>query len=1044
MSISEAFLEQSAITWLSQIGYTHLDGAVIAPGEPHSERESFDDIFLRGRLRAAIARLNPQLPLSTHDQILRHITHHTAQTDNLMRINQHYHRLLRIGVPLELRRSDGSVAGHMATIVDFDHPERNDWVVVSQLTVVNGRYQRRPDLVLYVNGIPLIVIELKKPGDEYVSIDQAFQQLQTYKEQIPGLFYANLGLIISDGIQAQVGSLSASREWFKVWRTVDGQHEATRAQLELEVLIHGMLTPTHLLALLRDFVAYESDAKGRLLKILAGYHQFHAVRHAVNETVRASRIIRERPDPYQHSGVGGQLGDRRIGVVWHTQGSGKSLSMLFYAGQVARHPEMHNPTIVVLTDRNDLDDQLFGQFDRCHDVIGQRPRQAGSRAELRQLLQVASGGVIFSTIQKFLPDQRGDTMPILSPRTNIVVIADEAHRSQYDLIDGLARNLRDALPNASFIGFTGTPIERNDAHTRAVFGDYISIYDIEQAVRDGATVPIYYESRIARLALNDAELPRVDSEFEELTEGEEEDQRQRLKSKWAALEALVGEPKRLALIANDIVAHYEQRQNAITGKAMIVCMSRRIAVALHEQIIALRPEWTGDAHDNASAESGTVLKVIMTGSASDPSHWQAHIRNAPARRELAWRFKDPNDPFKIVIVRDMWLTGFDAPVLHTMYIDKPMRGHGLMQAIARVNRVFRDKPGGLVVDYLGLAEQLKHAMATYTSSGGRGDTTQQIEQAFAVLQERCEVAAALFHRFDWRPTWQLPDIRRLTIILPAVDVILGLADGRQRLITVVDDISRAFALCATHPQAILLRDDIAFYQLVRATLIKTTPRQGGGIDLDHAIQQLVSRSITTDGGVINVFEMAGLPNPDISLISEQFLREVRQIPQKNVAAELLAKLLDGQIRRIRTHNVVQSKQLSAMLKATMSQYQNRALTTLEVIEELIRLAEELQALRQRNEALGLNDDELAFYDALADNKSAIDLMGDSQLITIAKALVSQIRSSVSVDWHLRESARARMRVMVRRILRHHKYPPDLQDQAVDTVLEQTEVLCKAW
>lgn len=1042
MRITEAAIEQSAIMWLTSIGYTHLDGAQIAPGEVASERDSFTDVFLRGRLRTAIARLNPQLPARLHDDAVRRIT--ATQSGNLITSNHHTHRLLRDGVTVEIRRPDGSVAGQLVTLIDFQHPERNDWVVVNQLTVVDGRYTRRPDLVLYVNGIPLVVIELKKPGDEQITIDHAYQQLQTYKEQIPALFGTNLGLVISDGLQAQVGSLSASREWFKVWRTIDGQHEASRVQLELEVLIHGMLAPGNLLAILHDFVAYESDAKGRLHKIIASYHQFYAVRHAVAETVRASRLVREQQSPYWHDGVGGQLGDRRIGVVWHTQGSGKSLSMLFYAGAVARHPDMHNPTIVVMTDRNDLDDQLYGQFDRCHDVIGQRPRQAGSRAELRQLLQVASGGVVFTTIQKFLPEQRGDSMPTLSSRTNIVVIADEAHRSQYDLIDGFARNLRDALPNASFIGFTGTPIERDDAHTRAVFGDYISIYDIEQAVRDGATVPIYYESRIAKLGLIDAELPHVDNEFDVLTEGEEEDQRQRLKSKWAALEALVGEPKRLALIAHDIVTHYEQRSESIHGKAMIVCMSRRIAVALYNQLITLRPEWAGDAADNASAEAGTVLKVIMTGAASDPKEWQPHIRNGPLRRELAWRFKDPHDPFKIVIVRDMWLTGFDAPVLHTMYLDKPMRGHGLMQAIARVNRVFRDKPGGLIVDYLGLAEQLKQAMATYTNSGGRGDTTHQIEQAVQILKERCEVAASLFHGFAWRPTWELPDIRKLTIIFPAVDVVLGLNDGRQRFVQIVNDISRAFALCATHADAVPLRNDIAFYQMVKATLIKTSNRQPTGVDLDHAIQQLISRSISTDGEVINVFAMAGLPNPDISLISEQFLHEVRQIPQKNVAAELLAKLLDGQVRRVRQHNVVQGKQFSVMLKATMAQYQNRALTTFEVIEELIRIAKELQALQQRSHQLGLNDDELAFYDALADNKSAINVMGDQQLMVIAKELVGQVRQSITIDWHLRESARATLRVMVKRILRKYRYPPDLQEYAVDTVIEQTEVLCKGW
>lgn len=1042
MTITEADIEQQAIAWLVALGYTHLDGAIIAPGEAASERQTFADVYLHGRLLQAMIRLNPTLPVALVNDALARIT--APDSGNLLAINRQFHRWMRDGVPVERHRADGSIAGERVLLVDFTHPERNDWVVVSQLSVVEGRYTRRPDLVLYCNGMPLVVIELKNPAAEQVSIDDAYRQLQTYKDQIPTLFAANLCLVISDGLHAQVGSLSASREWFKVWRTIDGQTEAARQQLALDVLLHGMCSHEIILAMVQAFVAFESDDKGRITKLLAGYHQFHAVRHAVTETVRASRMVREQQSPYWSGASGGSLGDRRIGVVWHTQGSGKSLSMLFYAGAVARHPEMHNPTIVVLTDRNDLDDQLYGQFDRCHDVIGQRPRQAGSRAELRTLLAVASGGVVFTTIQKFLPDQRHEQMPALSERSNIVVIADEAHRSQYDLIDGFARHLRDALPNASFIGFTGTPIERNDAHTRAVFGDYISIYDIQQAVTDGATVPIYYESRIAKLGLLEDALAGIDDELDGLTEGQEDDQRQKIKSKWAALEAIVGEPKRLQLLARDIVTHYDQRTSALAGKAMIVCMSRRIAIDLYNQLIALRPEWAGDAQDNDSDRTGTVLKVIMTGAASDPTEWQQHIRNGPLRRELAWRFKNPNDPFNIVIVRDMWLTGFDAPVLHTMYLDKPMRGHGLMQAIARVNRVFRDKPGGLVVDYLGLADQLKKAMATYTDSGGRGDTTNHIEQAASVLSERCGVAASMLHGLEWRTTWATPGVRKLGIVLPAADYVVALPDGRRRWLSIVTDISQAFALCATHQTASDLRDDIAFYQMVRATILKTTIGGGSGFDLDHAIQQLVSGSITADAGVINVFAMAGLPNPDISILSEHFLEEIKRIPQKNIAAELLAKLLDGKVRTLRNRNVVQAKQFSAMLRATMAQYHNRAITTIEVIEELIRLAGELAAAQARGDALGLNDDEVAFYDALADNKSALELLGDNQLTLIAKELVTQVRQNVTVDWHARESARARIRVLVRRILRKYKYPPDDQEHAVDTVLEQTEVLCRAW
>jgi type I restriction enzyme R subunit len=1059
MSINEATIEQSAIAWLQALGYTHLDGAHIAPGEPYAERRSFDDVYLHERLRAAVARLNPQLPATVHADALRRIE--ALHEPSLIATNRAFQRWWCDGIPCELMRPDGTRAGTHVRIIDTSDSAANDWVVVSQLTVTAGRYNRRPDLVLYVNGIPFAIIELKNPGDAHASVDTAYQQLQTYQAQIPALFHPNIFLVISDGIHAQVGALGASREWYKVWRSADGVSEAARHQLELEVLVHGLLVPHTVLSMVRDFVAFENDARGGIHKLIAGYHQFYAVRHAVTETVRATHIVREQGGAYAHRGSGGAPGDRRIGVVWHTQGSGKSLSMLFYAGAIARHPAMHNPTIVVLTDRTDLDDQLYGQFQRCHEVIGQHPRQAGSRAELRQLLQVASGGVVFSTIQKFLPavsdtdappvDARlahlrrpNDFMPVLSERANIVVIADEAHRSQYDLVDGFARNLRDALPNASFIGFTGTPIERADANTRAVFGDYISIYDIQQAVQDGATVPIYYESRIAKLGLIEHELAQIDDEFDELTEDQDDSDRQRLKSKWAALEKLVGEPKRLALIARDIVTHYEQRSQTLTGKAMIVCMSRRIAVDLYNQIIALRPDWAGDADDTASAEHGTVLKVIMTGNATDPKEWQHHIRTGPARRELAWRFKDPADPFRIVIVRDMWLTGFDVPVLHTMYVDKPMRGHGLMQAIARVNRVFRDKPGGLVVDYLGLADQLKRAMAEYTSSGGRGDTTQQIEQAVQILVEKCGVAADMLHGHDWRTPWAQPGIAKLSAILPIVDVVLGLPNGKTRFVSTVSDISRAFALCATHERAVALRDDVLFYQMVRATIIKATSNVQMSDQLDHAIQQLISRTIATEGDVINIFAVAGLPNPDISILSEQFLRDVRTMAHKNVAAEILAKLLSGQMARIRQQSVVQARQLSAMLTAAMAQYHNRAITTLEVIEELIRIAHELQALQARGQQLGLNSDEFAFYEALADNRSALDVLGDNQLMTIARELVTQVRTNVSVDWHLRESARARIRVLVRRILRKYGYPPDLQDRAIDTVIEQTELLCKAW
>jgi type I restriction enzyme R subunit len=720
--------------------------------------------------------------------------------------------------------------------------------------------------------------------------------------------------------------------------------------------------------------------------------------------------------------------------------------MVFYAGRIARNADMQNPTVVVLTDRNDLDDQLFGQFDRCSDLLNQKPKQAESRSQLRELLKVASGGVVFTTIQKFMPDEKGDKMPVLSDRRNIVVIADEAHRSQYDLIDGLARNMRDALPNASFIGFTGTPIEQNDANTRAVFGDYISVYDIQQAVADGATVPIYYESRIAKLGLLEKELPKIDEEFEELTEREEEETRERLKSKWAALEALVGDPKRIALIAKDLVDHFERRREALSGKAMVVCMSRRICVDLLNAILKLRPDWASAPNDDEQAEAkkACVAKIIMTGSAMDGPEWQPHIRNKQRRRDLANRFKDPNDPFSLVIVRDMWLTGFDAPCMHTMYADKPMRGHGLMQAIARVNRVFRDKPGGLVVDYLGLADQLKRALATYTESGGKGKPSIDTAEAVAVLEEKIEVARGMMHGFDWSTWHTATGTKRLQIIPGAQEHILEQEDGKKRFCKVVSDMSKAFSLCATADEAIAMRDEIAFYQCVQSALLKTADREGTAENLDHAIQQLVSRAVVADGEVIDVFTAAGIKKPDISILSDEFLNEVRGIKQKNVAAELLAKLLQGQIATRAARNVVQGRQFSEILKKTLNAYHNRAIATQEIIEELIKLAKELDAAAKRGEEMNLTEEELAFYDALAANESAVRAMGDQKLRVIAAELVSKVRGSVTIDWTMRESARAGIKVAVKRILNKFGYPPDLQDAAVQTVLMQAETLCKDW
>jgi type I restriction enzyme R subunit len=1049
--MNESIVEEAALTWFGELGYAIGHGPHLAPGEPAAERESFGDVVLEARLREAIRRLNPVIPEEAREEAFRKVLR--VGTPSLTQTNRAFHRLLRDGVPVEYPRPDGSIAGDCVRLVDFEYVSGNDWLAVNQFTVIEGQQNRRPDIVVFINGLPLGLIELKNAADEDATIWSAYAQVQTYKAEIPSLLHYNALLVLSDGLEARIGSLTANQEWFKVWRTIDGQHDAAPGTLELETLIRGVFEQQRFLDLLQHFIAFEEDPdSGALHKIIAGYHQFHAVNAAVEETVRASGmseetlVVREEGSYWSGRMHGGKPGDRRAGVVWHTQGSGKSFSMLFYAGRIIRDPAMQNPTLVVLTDRNDLDDQLFGQFQRCHDILGQTPVQAESRERLRELLAVASGGVVFTTIQKFFPE-KGEKMPALSQRRNIIVIADEAHRSQYDLIDGLARHMRDALPNASFIGFTGTPIEKTDANTRAVFGDYISIYDIQRAVADKATVPIYYESRIAKLGLNASELPKIDAEFDEITEGEELTKKEKLKTKWAALEALVGDPKRVALVAADLVAHFEKRLEAMEGKAMIVCMSRRICVDLYKALIKLRPDWASAKDDDIEAEKGKagVVKVVMTGSAEDGPDWQPHIRNKDKRRKLANRFKDSRDPFRIVIVRDMWLTGFDAPCLHTMYADKPMQGHGLMQAIARVNRVFRDKPGGLVVDYLGLADQLKQALANYTESGGKGDPTYDTRQAIAVLLEKHGIACDMFHGFDWSKWTTGKPAERLALIPAGQEHIFEQEEGKKRFVQVVMELSRAFALCAASDEAEEIRDDIAFFQAISAALNKKrgenrkSPEQ-----IDAAIRQLVSKAIITDGQVIDVFTAAGLPRPDIGILDERCLAEVRGLKHKNVAAELLEKLLKDELKVRSKRNLVQSQLFSEKLKKTLNAYHNRAIATQEVIEELIKLAKEIDAAGKRGQDLGLTDDEVAFYDALAANKSAVEAMGDDKLKVIAAELITQVRKSVTIDWTLRESARAKIRVMVKRILNKYGYPPDLQEEAVKTVLMQAELLCADW
>ena len=1019
-NITESATEEAALSWLAGLGYSVLHGPEIAPGELLAERPDYDEVVLTGRLRDAVARLNPGIPAGALEEAIRKVT--LPQSPSLVENNHAFHRMLADGVTVEYRRKDGSIAGDLVWLIDFNKPALNDWLVVNQFTVVEGHQNRRADVVVFVNGLPLAVIELKNPADEEATIDKAFQQLQTYKQAIPSLFLFNEALVISDGLQGRIGTLTADRERFMPWRTIEGETLAPPSVPQLEVLLKGVFEKRRFLDLLRHFIVFEEESSGLLLKKMAGYHQFHAVQRAVEATVEAARV----------------RGDRRCGVVWHTQGSGKSLTMAFYAGRLIVDPRMENPTIVVLTDRNDLDDQLYGTFSRCQELLRQGPVQAAARQDLRSLLGVSSGGVVFTTIQKFLPEEKGDRYPCLSERRNVVVIADEAHRSQYDFIDGFARHMRDALPNASFIGFTGTPIELTDANTRVVFGDYISIYDIQRAVEDGATVPIYYESRLAKLELNEAERPRIDPDFEEVTEGEEEQRKERLKTKWAALEAIVGTEKRIGLIAKDLVNHFEGRLEAMDGKALVVSMSRRICVDLHQALIRLRPQWHGedDAHGS--------LKVVMTGSASDPLDWQAHIRNKPRRAALAERFKDPRDPLTMVIVRDMWLTGFDVPCLHTMYVDKPMRGHGLMQAIARVNRVFRDKPGGLVVDYLGLADQLKRALANYTQNGGKGRTAIDQEEAVAVMLEKHEVCRDLFHRFDCSVWISGSPAERLSLLPAAQEHVLAQQDGKTRLLKAVTELSLSFALAVPHPEAMRIRDDVGFFQAVRSALAKSagvSPKAAE--DLDFAIRQIVSRAVSPEG-LVDIFAAAGLKKLDISILSDEFLADVQRMPQRNLAIELLRKLLNDEIKTRSKKNLVQSRSFAGMLERTILAYQNRAIATAQVIEELIQLAKEMRAAAQRGEDLRLTEDELAFYDALGVNDSAVKILGDETLRTIARELVDTVQRNVTIDWTIKETVRAKLRVMVKRILRKYGYPPDKQEKATQTVLEQAELLCADW
>ncbi|MFS0490733.1 HsdR family type I site-specific deoxyribonuclease [Leadbetterella byssophila] len=1179
-SITENEIEEIALSYLQKLGYSYLLGTDISPDGEHPERQ-YNEVVLVTRLRDAIDKLNPNISQDAKEDALKKVLR--TESPNALINNENFHRYLTDGVDVEMRTESG-IRGEKIYIVDFENPENNEFLAVNQFTVVEGNQNKRPDIILFVNGLPLVVIEFKNAVDENANLKSAFNQLQTYKQAIPSLFTYNSLLIISDGWDARCGTITSDYGRFMTWKTppstpallprgegssyrgnlkysglieearelrkkqtkaeeifwqlvrnrkfnnlkfrrqhqignyiadfycdelrlvieFDGEvhnspeqqkHDSKRDKfltssgfkvlrfknqeilnspesvfeeienailgntqkidssspfgrgggeglLEMEVMFHGMLNKHTLLDLIRQFIVFEkSDSK--TLKKVAAYHQYYAVNKAVESTVTAS----------------GSNGDRRGGVIWHTQGSGKSLSMVFFSGKLIIEPRMENPTLVILTDRNDLDEQLHETFSNCQQLLRQEPQKAESRRELRQLLKVASGGIVFTTIQKFMPmpsdivqpenentvnepsvEYIGADIQALSERKNIVVIADEAHRSQYDFIDGFAKHLRDALPNATFIGFTGTPIETTDKNTQAVFGNYVDIYDIQQAVNDKATVPIFYESRLAKVHFNEDEKVSLDEQFEELTEGEELSNRQQMRQKWTRLEAIVGNPNRLQKIAEDLVYHFEQRNAVLDGKAMIVCMSRRICVELYEAIIKIRPLWHSDDDDK-----GTI-KVIMTGSSSDALNMQAHIRNKPRRKAIGDRLKNPNDPLKLVIVRDMWLTGFDAPCLHTLYVDKPMRGHNLMQAIARVNRVFTEgKEGGLVVDYLGIAQELKTALADYTASGGEGKPTLDQELAVAKMLELHEAIDYQLRHFDWRKFFTLTPEEKLKFIPVIVDYIFSQENGEQSFTENTKNLLKAFAISVPHERAMAIRDDVALFQAIKSRLVKISDRNEGGKtdeEMETAIKQIISEAITADN-VIDIFDAAGLKKPNIEILDERFLQELKDLPQKNLAVELLKKLLKDEIKKRTKINLVESKKFSEMLEDAIKRYHNGMIDTVEFLEKvLIPFAAQMKEADQRGDKLGLDYREYAFYTALEVNNSAVAILGDDILRHIAQELLKTVRNSTTIDWTIKESVQATLRRNVRRILRKFGYPPDLQEKAVETVITQAKMLAE--
>ena len=1046
--MNEQQLEDLCIGWFQETGWQFVHGPDMAPDSAQPERTDYRQVILRERLLAALARINPHIPAAALEQAL-HAVQTISEPQAVVR-NRSFHRLLLAGVPVEFVVGDDKRTDWVQ-LIDFAQPQHNEFLLVNQFTVAGSKQPRRPDLVAFVNGLPLAVIELKNPSNEQTDVWDAFNQLQTYKDEISDLFTSNVALVVSDGWTARVGSLTANAERMLPWRTLAHEDDRPRLQWELETVVRGFFAPELFLDYVRHFVLFEQDGD-TVIKKIAGYHQFHAVREAVRATVIAASApekgVLEVQEERATYGKEVRPGSRKAGVVWHTQGSGKSITMACYAGKLLQQPEMKNPTLVVVTDRNDLDGQLFATFCAASDLLKTTPVQAGSRDELRALLASRhAGGVIFTTVQKFALLNEEDEHPLLSERANIVVISDEAHRSQYGTkgrfdektgryVFGYAKHLRDALKNATFIGFTGTPIALEDKDTRAVFGDYVSIYDIQDAVDDGATVPIYYESRLAKLDVRQAEIDALNALVDEVVEDEEDiASREKTKSEWAALEKLVGAEPRLAQVAEDLVAHFETRSATLDGKAMIVCMSRDICAQLYQAITALRPDW----HD-ADPEKGAI-KVVMTGSAADKPLLQPHLTSKQVKKRLEKRFKDVHDPLRLVIVRDMWLTGFDAPCCHTMYVDKPMKGHNLMQAIARVNRVFKNKPGGLVVDYIGIANELKAALKTYTEAKGKGDPTHNATEALAVLLEKLDVVRGLMHGCDYSAF----ETQATVLLLPCANHLLGIKDGKARFLDTMTALGKAYALCGTLDEAAALRKEIAFFSAIKAALAKftTVDKKRTTADQHSALKQILDNAIVADG-VADIFALAGLDKPNIGLLSDEFLEDVRQMKTRNLAVELLEKLLRDEIKARARNNVVQEKKYGDRLLETLRKYHNRAIETAQVMEELIQMAKEFQAVLEREAALGLGRDEIAFYDALAHNESAVRELGDETLKKIAVEITEKLRVSTTVDWQVRESVRARLRILVRRCLQKWKYPPDQQPDAVELVLQQAQALSEAW